>query len=364
MFSNAHHFAINTLNVDAGTHVYHGAISASSSQDPRDRQSALPPCPKEWAIHDSAERYDAPTCLEETREAVQADIMSWMTDDRGGDDSRSILWMTGPAGAGKSAIAGTIAEICKDKDLLAASFFCTSYTGSERRRYKRYLVPTLAYQIAQLPGYEAYQDALYACIQRDPSIFSRRLKTQVEALILGPLRAMRNAGTLPMGPTTIIVDGVDEVEAEGSRQLPPNEAHDVNERDQGEVISALLQFANDKHHPFRIFIASRPERVIREVLSRGPTVSLTELVLNDEYDADADITLYLRCKFSEIRRRYNLPTSWPPEQYIHKLVYNASGQFIYASTVVRAYKIAQLRLPNVYATSCACRICEMDGLTL
>ncbi|KAJ3524422.1 hypothetical protein NMY22_g11001 [Coprinellus aureogranulatus] len=328
MFPNAHHFTIGTFNVEAGTHIYQGA---GPSRDPREYLYANIAA---GAIHDSAERYYAPTCLEETREAVQADIMSWMTNDDEGAEPKSILWLTGPAGAGKSAIAGTIAETCKDRDLLAASFFFTSYTGSERRRDKRYLVPTLAYQISQLLGFEGYRDAVYACIQRDPAIFSRRLKTQVEALILGPLRTMRNSGTLLMRPTTIIVDGMDEVEAEGSRQLPPNEAQCANERDQGEVISALLHLANDKHHPFRVFISSRPERVIREELSRGP-ISLTELALDDKYNTDTDITLYLRCKFSEIRRRYNLPACWPPERYINQLVYNASGQFIYASTVVR-----------------------------
>ncbi|KAJ3524424.1 hypothetical protein NMY22_g11002 [Coprinellus aureogranulatus] len=325
LFPHAHDFAIKTFTVYTGTHVHQGGRGTPG----HDLGEYLYRNTAPEAIHDSAERYNAPRCLEETREAVQREIMDLVTN--GGCD---ILWLTGPVGAGKSAIAGTIAEICKSKNLLAASFFFSSYTGSELRRYKRYLVPTLAYQIAQLPEFKAYRNALSVCIQRDPAIFSRQLNTQMDTLILGPLRAMRYAGALPTGPAVIIVDGVDEVEAEGSRRLRPNEAQDANERDQSEVISALLQVANDKTIPFRVLVASRPERVIRETLYRVP-LALRELFLDRKYNPDADIELFLRRKFAEIRQRYNLPTSWPTEEAIRELVQRASGQFIYASTVIR-----------------------------
>jgi pantothenate kinase-related protein Tda10 len=61
-------------------------------------------------------------CMEGTREELLTTIMDWR--------SRSstlplVCWLKGPAGAGKSAIAWTIAERCDAKDQLAAR--CVPY---------------------------------------------------------------------------------------------------------------------------------------------------------------------------------------------------------------------------------------------
>src|SRR5271168_1138881 len=57
-----------------------------------------------------------------------------------------LMWLFGPAGAGKSAIAKTIAEIAAEKGLLIAAFFCSR--TSSTRGTKNCLVVTLAYQLA------------------------------------------------------------------------------------------------------------------------------------------------------------------------------------------------------------------------
>ncbi|KAF6755298.1 hypothetical protein DFP72DRAFT_782643, partial [Ephemerocybe angulata] len=75
------------------------------------------------AVHDSKERCDAPKCMSETRVAVQDEILSWITDGHMDADPKRILWVTGPAGTGKTAILGSIAERCKADGTLAATFF-------------------------------------------------------------------------------------------------------------------------------------------------------------------------------------------------------------------------------------------------
>jgi hypothetical protein len=58
--------------------------------------------------------------------------------------------------------------------------------------------------------------------------------------------------------------------------------------------------------------------------------------LDDRYNPDADIALFLTAKFSQIRLRYqDIPQLWPGDSVIQQLVRNASGQFIYAVTVIR-----------------------------
>ncbi|RXW13694.1 hypothetical protein EST38_g12161 [Candolleomyces aberdarensis] len=59
------------------------------------------------------------------------------------------------------------------------------------------------------------------------------------------------------------------------------------------------------------------------------------LVLDEKYNPNADIILFLQAKFSEIRRRYKLSPSWPSPEILATLLDQASGQFIYAATVIR-----------------------------
>jgi hypothetical protein len=62
------------------------------------------------------------------------------------------------------------------------------------------------------------------------------------------------------------------------------------------------------------------------------------LDLHEDYSTDEDIALFLSAKFAEIQRRYHVSPSWCPRDAIPTLVGNASGQFIYAATVVRFIK--------------------------
>ncbi len=86
-----------------------------------------------------------------------------------------IMWLHGPAGAGKSAIAQRIAELCHEADRLLASFFFSK--SDSRRNRADLLFPTIAYQIAcAFPGARALIEQE---ITRDPLIFTRSLESQM-----------------------------------------------------------------------------------------------------------------------------------------------------------------------------------------
>ena len=104
------------------------------------------------AMHDSAERCDAPKCHPETRVAVQGQLVGWSENGDQEEDPKKIVWVTGPAGGGKTAIMGSTADTCQEEGLLACCFFFSSFTGSTNRRFKRCLVPTLAYQLGRILG--------------------------------------------------------------------------------------------------------------------------------------------------------------------------------------------------------------------
>ncbi len=71
-------------------------------------------------MHDSLARYPPPLCHPMTREKVLKIISDWIDDLY---PYQRIMWLNGPTGAGKSAIAQTIAERYKDSRLAASFFF-------------------------------------------------------------------------------------------------------------------------------------------------------------------------------------------------------------------------------------------------
>jgi len=154
------------------------------------------------AFHNSNELYDAPKCHPHTRVAVLDDIMKWVNESEGKDDF--IMWLFGPAGAGKSAIAKKIAELAAEKKLLIGTFFF-SRTSSTRHTQDK-LIPSLAYQMAQsVPSTRAHiEDA----IERDPAIFHKNLQTQIDTLLVEPFRSAQTQ--IVPSQKLIIIDGLDE----------------------------------------------------------------------------------------------------------------------------------------------------------
>jgi nucleoside-triphosphatase THEP1 len=235
-------------------------------------------------------------CHPETRKAVQEDIFSWITHGQEEPQPKKILWMSGPAGFGKAAIAGTVVEECEARGLLAGSFFCSSFSGPHKRRSKCFVIATLAYQLMQNDSTGVVRKSILSSIQSDPTVFRKRLKVQCRVLLLQPFQNFRNQGSLRSTQQIIVIDGLDEIENSDSRHLDRQEALRKNEADQVEILSSL----HATHHPafpFRILIFSCPKRGIREFFASQQAKDLTlEVFLDDKYNPDDDIELFLRSK--------------------------------------------------------------------
>ncbi|RXW24195.1 hypothetical protein EST38_g1635 [Candolleomyces aberdarensis] len=341
-FEGAHDFQVDKLKI---TNVINTPPSSSGNGPLKELEHHI----AAEALHDSAERCDAPKCHPETRVAVQDDLYDWI-ENGDVDNPNNMKWVTGPAGTGKSAIMGSLSDRCKKNGLPVASFFFSS-TGSIGRRTKTAFVTTIAHQIAQ--HRQDLKDAIAAAIEADTIIFKKNLDVQMETLVLAPLRMIvggPNAGLRGV----IIVDGLDECEVEqihdttttGSKAKPTLAR--TNDQDHLEILQALNQASSDPSFPFRILIASRPERVFREFFDpeSNSTSFARKLDLHEDYNADADITLFLEAQFNRLRRRYNLPSSWLPPDAIKNLVDKASGQFIYAATVIRFLEMGHREPPK------------------
>jgi hypothetical protein len=275
------------------------------------------------AFHNSDERYDPPKCHPRTRRAVLEKIVDWVENP---NKIALILWLYGPAGAGKSAIAQTIAELLEKAGLLAAAFFFSrNATG---RNDKTPLVATLVYQlIISIPEIRA---RVLKAVEEDPALFYRSIEAQVHALIVKPLNAVADDKTLTpillSRPRLIILDGLDECHTTSA---------------QTQILNALSTAIKDLHIPLCFLIASRPEQDIRQAFNdqNGPGSLSFSIALDDTYQPDDDIQVFLQSTFDEIKQKHpsraHLPASWPSSEDIPRLVEKSSGQFIFAPTAAK-----------------------------
>jgi len=198
------------------------------------------------AFHKSDERCDSPKCHPHTRKAVLKKIMDWVKDP---NKFALFLWLYGPAGAGKSAIAQTIAELLEELGLLAAAFFFSRNAAG--RNDKTRLVPTLVYQLVKfIPEIRAH---VLEVLEQDPALFSYSVEAQIQALIVKPLNAAANeealAAILLSRPRLIILDGLDECYTTSA---------------QTQILNSLSTATKHLQIPLFFLIASRPEQDIRQ----------------------------------------------------------------------------------------------------
>ncbi|KAJ7244924.1 hypothetical protein C8J57DRAFT_1363381 [Mycena rebaudengoi] len=281
------------------------------------------------AFHNSEQRFPPPMCHPQTRVAVQDKLALWGR----GQDSSNVMWLSGPAGAGKSAIAQTMAETWDLEQKLAAAFFFARWRSGGSSGQK--LFPTIAYQLAlHIPHLRV---PIGLAVEADPAITDKSLEKQVRSLILQPL------GTLPKPM-------------------------------QQRIVKMISEMSTADNFPLRFLICSRPEPHLREAFdSTYSTSQLRRLVLDDSYYPGDDIRRYLRDRFRDIQMKrfptdFGIYPPWPLETDIELIVRKSSGQFIYAATVIKfvddeySHPFERLQLVMSLAASDNSIFADLDAL--
>jgi hypothetical protein len=249
-------------------------------------------------------------CLRGTRREVLLQLEDWLEDEQ---DHR-VFWLNGLAGTGKSTIAQSFAEIGFTDGKLGASFFCSR--DFEDRSKLQAIFPTIAFQLAY--RYPLFRERLIQVLKATPSIGRESLCSQMERVIVEPLKTTRIR-------TLIIIDALDECK---------------DEEPASAILSVLSRYV-DRIPQVKFFITGRPEPRIRSgfrLKSLRPITEVLKLHDIERSSVDNDIGLFFRTQLSDIaktRSDCSLAEDWPGPHSIDILCRKAAGFFIYASTVVK-----------------------------
>ncbi len=277
----------------------------------------------------SADRFDPPQCAQSTRLAIIQQITDWANDDK---ISSSIFWLYGGAGAGKSALAQTLAETFQRNEKLGASFFF--FREAMSRSDGNTLIPTIVLQLIRaFPGMAPFVEDK---IRTNKLLFSSNRQTQAVELLFEPLlRLSLEEDPEEYAPHLIVIDGLDEC-------ADP----DV----QCDLLRIVAGLVHHLPYPFRFLIASRPESHIVHTFDFDlRIIKAQQYNLSTDLDAAEDIRKFLEQEFQRIHNvhplRCHLPPGWPDKGDIRTLVLRSSAHFIYASTVIRYIK-SRRHLPH------------------
>ena len=237
----------------------------------------------------------------------------------------------GAAGAGKTALAQSIGELCKERGWLAASFFVSRTAPGRNNGFA--IIPTIAYQLAS--SYPEARPFIGNGVENDPSLLDQSMQTIMEKLIIDPLSSWRCKGSGVLKsfvniaqPRLVVIDGLDE----------------CNDPDiQCEILRVIAMATQQLcRHPVRPLSYYQSPRIshiahIREPVFRS--IGLMTIDLENLRDAEHDIEIFLAHSFEAIKLTHilsaHLPDAWPGISAISALAKKASGQFIYASVVMK-----------------------------
>ena len=283
----------------------------------------VPPYVAIWAGYDC--HTDRSACLENTRTSILDTILAWASDRSPPDatagpaaqpvrERHDIFWLNGLAGTGKTTVAYTVAQRCREEGILGASFFCSRSIANCNDPLK--IFPTIAYQLGLF--HPPLRALVAEALQRDPLLVYASFTRQFEELILQPLQPLRDSFPL----CNVVIDALDECNSQHATPM---------------FLSALLKHAH-MLFPLRFFITSRPElHITASFRAPGHRGAFGQLLLHEVPLASVamDIRHFLETSLMQVGRHFGLIDSWPTKADVDMLSRLTGGLFIFAATAVK-----------------------------
>ncbi|KAF9446046.1 hypothetical protein P691DRAFT_804792 [Macrolepiota fuliginosa MF-IS2] len=270
---------------------------------------------------DSPARFPLSRCHRGTRRYFRNRVTAWLINSH---REEHILWITGPAGVGKSTVAQSIAEHCHQTGRLGAALFF-SRAGQSDDVAER-VIPTLACQLAlRFPDYKAL---LAAALVDNPGVTEKDLHAQFLELIARPLKKLQRRRLLfsAQNPLVIVLDTLD---ACGGKAV------------QTDLVNIITAFTQEFLAIGLLWIfCCRPEPRLRKSLWRTDALGLSrhEVLSMDDVEARDDVEIILRDGLHDIRKQYLYrfgPSEiWPTPVHWWRLMKATSGFYMFASGIL------------------------------
>ncbi|KIL65494.1 hypothetical protein M378DRAFT_10853 [Amanita muscaria Koide BX008] len=248
-------------------------------------------------------------CLEGTRIEILDEIKGWVTTTDA--NTPQVLWLSGPAGTGKSAIAHSVARWWMEENGGIGSCFC--FNRQATTRHER-LFPTIALDLAaRIPS---LKDSLNKLTTSQPALATTADVTQQwRKFLQEPLT------NVPGGiaePVVIVIDALDESGGPLSRSY---------------ILSILASDAPKLPSNFRILFTSRPLLDIGEVFHNASGVRLESMDKLSQSSTTHDIEFYSSWRLKGVEGFGNLDFS--------QLAGKSDGLFEWARLACEYIKYAQ-----------------------
>ncbi|KAG1901401.1 uncharacterized protein F5891DRAFT_254157 [Suillus fuscotomentosus] len=182
-------------------------------------------------------------CLPGTRMEILSQITDWINGS--GDAAKRVLWLSGPAGKGKSAIAHTVANWFKESGGLG-SCFCFDRRREADRRHEK-IFSTIARDLADRDS--GMKRALADAVKDAHSLKNTTdIIQQWRDLFMKPLKKFSASS---VGPVLIVIEALDE---SGGKKTRSNILRTLAGRLQDEGLPQITELPSN----FRILVTSRP----------------------------------------------------------------------------------------------------------
>ncbi|OCK73411.1 WD40 repeat-like protein [Lepidopterella palustris CBS 459.81] len=271
------------------------------------------PSATEAPFNSSRKQYES-TCLTNTRVDLLEEIYHW---GEAKSDDRTIYWLNGLAGTGKSTIARTVARKYHDEGRLGASFFFAKGGGDVSNGSKFFT--SIALQLGQRsPSLKRY---ICDTLAKMANVANQSFRDQWQHLVLNPLSRSSKEDPNPSF-YVLVVDALDECGDENHIHI---------------ILQLLAEARSLPNRQLRIFMTSRPETPIRHGFGQISLSQYQDFVLHTILPAvvDGDIAKFFEYNLGIIAKKQYLSPDWPGKETIDRLVQNAAGLFIWASTACR-----------------------------
>jgi hypothetical protein len=216
-------------------------------------------------------------------------------------------WVRGPPG---TSLVHSICASLQDQGKLAGAFFC-------RKDYPdlsepKNIVPTLIYKLAET--FPRLRTLMADYLRSDPNMTPESMK---DTLFLDLL------DSLPKRPNdflVLVIGAFDECGDDRSR------LH----------LLKLLTGATTRASWLKIIITSRPEANIQQFFDKLHHSSYWQYDSGTDQESSHDLRTFAQSEFDLVAQQWHLPTPWPEESLLNRVISQADGLFIFIKTLALA----------------------------